>query len=173
MPPQPSMARCSEARPVRSPSTTSAPSRRRASARLSSRRTKARTLCPLASRNSVRLRPMPPTAPAAPVTRIGLSCLCFVVISLTLVDVQKTNWRRGVRWNGRQEEAHPAASLAWFALHPAAPGGRVRRGRISLGRRVKQGSTSVEHDCWQVFDLLHQYASIHRPPARSSGTVLL
>ena len=27
---------------------------------------------------------MPPTAPAAPVTRIGLSCLWFVVMSLTL-----------------------------------------------------------------------------------------
>jgi hypothetical protein len=26
---------------------------------------------------------MPPTAPAAPVTRISLSCLCFVVMSLT------------------------------------------------------------------------------------------
>src|SRR5450631_1553058 len=83
MRPQRSMARCIEARSVRSPSTTSAPSRRKASARSSSRRTKARTLCPLASRNSVRLRPMPPTAPAAPVTRIGLSCSCFVVISLT------------------------------------------------------------------------------------------
>jgi hypothetical protein len=30
------------------------------------------------------LRPMPPTAPAAPVTRIGLSYLCFVFMSLTL-----------------------------------------------------------------------------------------
>src|SRR6267143_4665774 len=92
MRPQPSMARCIEARSVRSPSTTSAPSRRRASARSSSRRTKARTLCPLASRNSVRLRPMPPTAPAAPVTRIGLSCLWFAVMSLTLDYAQKTNW---------------------------------------------------------------------------------
>ena len=36
---------------------------------------------------------MAPTAPAAPVTRIGLSCLCFVVMSLTLGYVQKTNWR--------------------------------------------------------------------------------
>src|SRR6516164_5352024 len=45
---QPSMARCIEIRSVRSPFTTSAPSRRRASARSSSRRTKARTLCPLA-----------------------------------------------------------------------------------------------------------------------------
>ncbi|MDB6046835.1 MAG: hypothetical protein JWM63_5386 [Gammaproteobacteria bacterium] len=34
---------------------------------------------------------MPPTAPAAPVTRIGLSCLWFVVMSLTLGYVQKTN----------------------------------------------------------------------------------
>src|SRR6202048_2609400 len=83
MRPQPSMARCIEARSVRSPCTTSAPSRRRASARASSRRTRARTLYPLASRNSVRLRPTPPTAPAAPVTRIGLLCLCFVVMSLT------------------------------------------------------------------------------------------
>jgi hypothetical protein len=32
---------------------------------------------------------MPPTAPAAPVTRIGLSCLCFVVMSLTLGYVQR------------------------------------------------------------------------------------
>src|SRR6476646_10424063 len=53
---------------------TSAPSWRRASARSSSRRTKARTLCPLASSISVRLRPMEPTAPPAPVTRIGLAC---------------------------------------------------------------------------------------------------
>ena len=36
--------------------------------------------------------PIPPTAPAAPVTRIGLSCLCFVVMSLTLGYGQKTNW---------------------------------------------------------------------------------
>jgi hypothetical protein len=33
---------------------------------------------------------MPPTAPAAPVTRIGLSCLWFAVMSLTLGYVQKT-----------------------------------------------------------------------------------
>src|SRR5580704_15987286 len=85
---QPSMAPCIEARSVRSPSTTSAPSRRRASARSSSRRTKARTLCPLASRNSVRLRPMPPTAPAAPVTRIGLSYLWFVVMSQLRLGTQ-------------------------------------------------------------------------------------
>jgi hypothetical protein len=32
----------------------------------------------------VRLRPMPPTAPAAPVTRIGLSCLWFAVMAVTL-----------------------------------------------------------------------------------------
>ena len=37
---------------------------------------------------------MPPTAPAAPVTRIGLSCLCFVVMSLTLGYAQKTDSRR-------------------------------------------------------------------------------
>src|SRR6266404_1258545 len=105
MRPQPSTARCIEARSVRSPSTTSAPSRRGASARSSSRRTKARTLCPLASRNSARLRPMPPTAPAAPVTRIRLSCLCFVVMSRTLGYVQKTNWRRGAR-----AESYPSQS---------------------------------------------------------------
>ena len=40
---------------------------------------------------------MPPTAPAAPVTRIGVSCLCFVVMSLTSGYVQKTNWRPGLR----------------------------------------------------------------------------
>src|SRR5713226_582655 len=102
MRPQPSMARCIEARFVRSPSTTSAPSRRRASARWSSRRTMARTLCPLASRNSVRLRPMPPTAPAAPVTRIGLSYLCFVVMSLTLGYFKnELATRRGVRIESR------------------------------------------------------------------------
>src|SRR6266851_7954702 len=97
MRPQPSMARCIEARSVRSPCTTSAPSPRRASARPSSRRTKARTLCPFASRNSVRLRPMPPTAPAAPVTRIGLSCLCLVVMCRPSVTFKKTNWRTGSR----------------------------------------------------------------------------
>ena len=32
---------------------------------------------------------MPPTAPAAPVTRIGLWCLCFIVVTLTLSYVQK------------------------------------------------------------------------------------
>src|SRR5262249_5600250 len=47
----------------------------------SSRRTKARTLCPLASSISVTWRPMEPTAPAAPVTRIGLACDDCVVIS--------------------------------------------------------------------------------------------
>src|SRR6516162_7543234 len=86
---QPSTARCIEAKSARSPCMTSAPSRRRALARSSSRRTRARTLCPLASSNSVRLRPMPPTAPAAPVTRIGLSCVCFVVMSLTFLTVAK------------------------------------------------------------------------------------
>src|SRR5215471_6129731 len=65
---------------------TSAPSWRRASARSSSRRTKARTLCPLASSISVRLRPMEPTAPAAPVTRIGLACDDCVVISIDSLD---------------------------------------------------------------------------------------
>src|SRR5262249_14642117 len=99
MRPQPSMARCIAARSVRSPCTTSAPSRRRASARSSSRRTKARTLCPFASRNSVRVRPMLPTAPAAPVTRIGMSCVCCVVMLLTLGCVQKTNWHDSLaRW---------------------------------------------------------------------------
>src|SRR5271155_4689566 len=52
---QPSMARCIEARSVRSPCTPSAPSRRRAPARSSSRRTRARTLWPLASSIAVRL----------------------------------------------------------------------------------------------------------------------
>ena len=61
---------------------TSAASRRRASARSSSRRTRARTLWPLASSIPVRLRPMAPMAPAAPVTRIGLSCVDFIIISL-------------------------------------------------------------------------------------------
>src|SRR5262245_51276603 len=88
---QPSIARCIETKSVRSPCMTSAPSRRRALARSSSRRTKARTLCPLASRNSVRLRPTPPTAPAAPVTRIGLSYLCCVIMLLTSGYVQQTN----------------------------------------------------------------------------------
>jgi hypothetical protein len=48
------------------------------------------------------LRPMPPTARAAPVTRIGLSCLGFVVMSLTLGYVQKTNWQRRACWNETQ-----------------------------------------------------------------------
>src|ERR1700739_1919021 len=64
---QPWMARCIDARSVRSPCTTSAPSRRRAPARSSSRRTRARTLWPLASSIAVRLRPIAPTAPGAPV----------------------------------------------------------------------------------------------------------
>src|SRR5919202_1368127 len=76
----PSIARCIESRSVRSPCTTSAPIWRRASARSSSRRTKARTLCPLASSIAVRL---PPISPAAPGTRIGLSCVDFGVISFT------------------------------------------------------------------------------------------
>ena len=71
-----------EARSVRSPRTTSAPSRRRATARSSSRRTRARTLRPLASSIAVRLRPMAPTAPAAPVTRIGQSGVDYIIMSL-------------------------------------------------------------------------------------------
>jgi len=39
-------------------------------------------LVPLCEQEFGDLLPMPPTAPAAPVTRIGLSCLCFVVMSL-------------------------------------------------------------------------------------------
>src|SRR5260370_23388348 len=59
---------------------------------------------------------MPPTAPAAPVTRIGLSCLCFVVMSLTLGYVQKTNWRRGARagTNGRRHTPGRFARLVCF-----------------------------------------------------------
>ena len=105
---QPSMARCIEARSVRSPSTTSAPSRRRASARSSSRRTKARTLCPLASKNSVRLRPMAPTAPAAPVTRIGLSCLCSVVTRAAAPPRPQTAHRIGL---SQRSERGPMSSL--------------------------------------------------------------
>src|SRR5215831_1424031 len=82
---QPSMARCIAARSVISPCTTSAPSRRRAPARSSSRRTRARTLRPLASSIAVRLRPMAPTAPAAPVTRIGASYSDSAVILAPII----------------------------------------------------------------------------------------
>ena len=55
---------------------------------------------------------MPPTAPAAPVTRIGLSCLCFVVMSLTSGYVQKRNWwpglRRGFHFVRRPDLSAPA-----------------------------------------------------------------
>ena len=55
---------------------------------LSSRRTKARTLCPLASSILVTLRPMEPTAPAAPVTRIGLACDdCEVISGLSISSI--------------------------------------------------------------------------------------
>src|SRR3954453_3541747 len=82
---QPSIARCIEARSVRSPRTTSASSRRSASARSSSCRTRARTLRPLASSMAVILRPTAPISPAAPVTRIGRSREDCIVISLNLV----------------------------------------------------------------------------------------
>src|SRR5207342_2432784 len=75
---QPSMARCTDWRSVRSPTTTSAPSSRRFSARSSSRRTSARTLWPLASNMATTLRPMAPMSPAAPVTRMGLSSEVFM-----------------------------------------------------------------------------------------------
>src|SRR4249919_370371 len=77
----PLMARCSDWRSVRSPTTTSAPSSRRFSARSSSRRTRARTLWPLASNMATTLRPMAPMSPAAPVTRMGLSFEVFMGMS--------------------------------------------------------------------------------------------
>jgi hypothetical protein len=65
------------------------------------------------------LRPTPPTAPAAPVTRIGLSCLCFVVMSLTLgYFKRRTGDARALeRTAGGTPRAAPAP---WFALHPAS-----------------------------------------------------
>src|SRR5436190_14578313 len=137
---QPLMARCIEARSVRSPCTTSAPSRRRASARWSSRRTIARTLCPLASRNSVRLRPMPPTAPAAPVTRIGLSCLWFAVMSLTLGYQCRAEVRTGLA--GLLTEYHLCVTHA----------DAVRRMRLEdlhaafVGLRARPVALPLEHD---------------------------
>src|SRR5258708_2587482 len=133
------MARCCEARSVRSPSTTSAPSRRRASARSSSRRTKARTLCPLASRNSVRLRPMPPTAPAAPVTRIGLSCLWFAVMSLTLGYAQKTNWIGEAK--GRISKVLSPGPSFHFIVLSAGPSAPARGSQMTASRPRR----SVDH----------------------------
>jgi hypothetical protein len=67
---------------------------------------------------------MPPTAPAAPVTRIGLAGLCFVVVSLTLDYFQKTNWRRGAR-AGLQCLFSPAELTLLFEHEPSPSSFRI------------------------------------------------
>src|SRR5262245_23874031 len=68
---QPARARRTFPARVRSPTTTSAPAARKASARSSSRRTSARTSRPRPRSAPTTAPPTPPTRPAAPVTRIG------------------------------------------------------------------------------------------------------
>src|SRR5215470_7316422 len=68
---QPAITLCIESRSSRSPTTTSAPMSRNACARSSSFRAIARTAFPCFNSSSVTVRPIPPTRPAAPVTRMG------------------------------------------------------------------------------------------------------
>src|SRR5262249_18457711 len=122
-----------KAGPVGPPCCPPPPSGRGASAPSPPRRTKARTLCPLASRNSVRLRPMPPTAPAAPVTRIGLSYLCCVIMLLTSGYVQQTNWRDAMarRQSGPPITKHCIGGVTIISLAPP------RRSALPLVHRLE------------------------------------
>src|SRR6266481_578427 len=70
---QPAITLCIESRSSRLPTTTSAPMSRNACARSSSFRTSARTALPCFNSSSVTVRPIAPTRPAAPVTRMGLA----------------------------------------------------------------------------------------------------
>src|SRR5262249_54659071 len=93
---------CIEARSVRSPSTTSAPSRRRASARWSSTPNQGAHLVPPCEQEFGEV-----AADAAHSARCSghedrVVGFMFHRMSLTLGYVQKTNWRRA-RWNERQE----------------------------------------------------------------------
>jgi|HubBroStandDraft_6_1064221.scaffolds.fasta_scaffold22524_4 hypothetical protein len=72
---QPAIALCIEPRSSRSPTTTSAPMSRNACARSSSFRTIARTALPCFNSSSVTVRPIAPTRPAAPVTRMGFGMI--------------------------------------------------------------------------------------------------
>src|SRR6266480_1929554 len=70
---QPAITLCIESRSSRLPTTTSAPMSRNVCARSSSFRTIARTALPCFNSSSVTVRPIAPTRPAAPVTRMGLA----------------------------------------------------------------------------------------------------
>src|SRR6266550_4332082 len=69
---QPAITLCIESRSSRSPTTTSAPMSRNACARSSSFRTIARTALRCCNSSWVTVRPIAPTRPAAPVTRMEL-----------------------------------------------------------------------------------------------------
>src|SRR4249919_3386137 len=141
----PLMARCSDWRSVRSPTTTSAPSSRRFSARLSSRRTRARTLWPLASNMATTLRPMAPMSPAAPVTRMGLSFEVFM----------------GMLFRGLRSEDFEAA--CGIVRRPGVAFMEVRRrsaidqeaqklGTVVVNHRVHQQLAAIDHAEVEVGD---------------------
>src|SRR5262245_50925871 len=72
---QPAITLCIDSRSSRSPMTTSAPMSRNPCARSSSFRTIARTALPCFNSSSVTVRPIAPTRPAAPVTRMDVAIL--------------------------------------------------------------------------------------------------
>src|SRR5262249_45800890 len=80
---QPEITLCIASRSSRSPVTTSAPLSRNACARSSSIRTIARTALPCCNSSSVTVRPIAPTRPAAPVTRMGFAMFLPPLRSLT------------------------------------------------------------------------------------------
>jgi len=93
------------------------------------RRTRARTLCPLASSIAVRWRPMAPMSPAALVTRIGLPSADLVVMSLA--PRLRSSRLGGVRSSGGTGDENNVSILA------------VRRGRCSADERRDYGSLTA------------------------------
>jgi hypothetical protein len=72
---------------------------------------------------------------------------------------------RRARWSERQEaHAGGSARLVCFASSRARGDASGAAEFLWGGGLSKQYQCRAEHDCWQVFDLLHQYASIDCPP---------
>jgi hypothetical protein len=84
---------------------------------------------------------MAPTAPAAPVTRIGLVCSCFVVMSLTLGYVQRRTGGARAGTNGRR---HTPGGFARMVCSPSS------RSKLALpcGAAERQARSTVpRHQC--------------------------
>src|SRR5262245_50500244 len=141
---QPAIARCIESRSSRSPVTTSAPISRNACARSSSLRTIARTALPCFSSSSVTVRPIAPTRPAAPVTRMGLAMVFLPYPHLT---------RRSL---DHREERLPFFNDIRGELRAVAAADVPRR--VDRSSRDEQNVAGLEHHRRFALDLILERA---------------